>query len=778
MAPTKYVDRPVPTISLRDFDARIDVITQELVDAAENHGFFCIVDHGITRDAVDGIFNQSARFFNQPDPVKSQVPFSPQHNAGWEKNAQIRPSTGAVDRKESYQMQFGEGMNGRWLSDQTLPGFRAEALEFMHRVQAVSERLMRCFARGLNFEEDYFVKAHDVSRPESQTVCRLLHYFETPQVPNPTGEVHHRAGAHADWDFLTLLFQKAGQSGLEICPGREVSTSFGYGDAWTKVEPDADKNAIVCNVGDLLMSWSDDRFKSTFHRVKAPCEPDDFYGERYSIAFFNQPCKDAKIQGPLKKYPMVTGEEFTRNAMSRNYQAIQDKLKKEKEPAVAVVEVSATVAEPSILETKFDRLNPTSNTTSTIPMVSVTLPLADPSPIEKLPAELLECILLEVAKHAVPPVTEDEDSESVVYRYTQEEEQACSLAFRLTSRRFRNCSWKAFGAYLGETIFDLRSRQSISNLTAASTCEHLAPWVTKLIIACAEVPPGYPLDHGAMPMRMEQAEWDQLRQDSYSDLLQIKLAEDSWYPRIWKQKGYGSPMTGSGIPTSASPPRLARASTSMSIIQEAGMRALQEVLAQVFFCFKNIENIEFYHQPRTRPGRYHNLFQKFRNIPRYREEEDMRNAGNIAHLGLQILVQAMVASKITVRTMTLAVDLDEHHAFITNIPSVIFAKASQKQARCISFESPADCEYRSALESVRNLHVETLEIEHRYGEEAFWKSINSEEAGYESEDSETLDLEEFPKKLAKTVKFHPPSFQVALERYWLKHPEGQSGRDE
>jgi len=116
----------------------------------------------------------------------------------------------------------------------------------------------------------------------------------------------------------------------------------------------------------------------------------------------------------------------------------------------------------------------------------------------------------------------------------------------------------------------------------------------------------------------------------------------------------------------------------MSIIQEAGMRALQEVLAQALFCFKNIDNIEFYHQPCTRPGRYHNLFQKFRNIPRYREEEDMRNAGNIAHLGLQILVQAMVASKITVRTMTLAVDLDEHHAFITNISSVIFAKASQK----------------------------------------------------------------------------------------------------
>lgn len=73
------------------------------------------------------------------------------------------------------------------------------------------------------------------------------------------------------------------------------------------------------------MSWSDDRFKSTFHRVKAPCEPDDYYGERYSIAFFNQPCRDALIQGPLKKYPLVTGEEFTRNAMNRNFRALEMK---------------------------------------------------------------------------------------------------------------------------------------------------------------------------------------------------------------------------------------------------------------------------------------------------------------------------------------------------------------------------------------------------------------------------------------------------------------------
>lgn len=114
----------------------------------------------------------------------------------------------------------------------------------MRKAQEVSEKLMICFARGLGFEDNYFVKAHDITKPDSQTVCRLLHYFETPRVDNPAGEVFHRAGSHTDWSFTTLLFQKAGQSGLEICPGREVSTSFGYGDIWTKVEPDVAKNAI------------------------------------------------------------------------------------------------------------------------------------------------------------------------------------------------------------------------------------------------------------------------------------------------------------------------------------------------------------------------------------------------------------------------------------------------------------------------------------------------------------------------------------------------------
>jgi len=65
------------------------------------------------------------------------------------------------------------------------------------------------------------------------------------------------------------------------------------------------------------MRWSDDKFKSNFHRVKLP-GPGDSKGPRYSIAFFNQARSETVIQGPLKKYEAITGGQFIAEAMLRN----------------------------------------------------------------------------------------------------------------------------------------------------------------------------------------------------------------------------------------------------------------------------------------------------------------------------------------------------------------------------------------------------------------------------------------------------------------------------
>lgn len=97
-------------------------------------------------------------------------------------------------------------------------------------------RLLRCFAVGLGFPEDFFVKEHDTARgSDCMTAFRILHY------PDCTGATHPdnywRAGAHTDFDILTLLFQRPGQGGLEMVGGRDSSTEFAWGDKWIPVHP-------------------------------------------------------------------------------------------------------------------------------------------------------------------------------------------------------------------------------------------------------------------------------------------------------------------------------------------------------------------------------------------------------------------------------------------------------------------------------------------------------------------------------------------------------------
>ena len=97
MAQTRYVDRPIPQISLKDFDNRINEITTELISAAENVGFFTLIDHGLSKEDIESIFMTSKSFFELPDETKKTVPWNT-NNVGWEKNSQIRPSTGKPAR--------------------------------------------------------------------------------------------------------------------------------------------------------------------------------------------------------------------------------------------------------------------------------------------------------------------------------------------------------------------------------------------------------------------------------------------------------------------------------------------------------------------------------------------------------------------------------------------------------------------------------------------------------------------------------------------------------
>ncbi|KAI8095293.1 hypothetical protein BDF21DRAFT_405605 [Thamnidium elegans] len=311
-------------VDLSNYETRQEEITKTIMEASTGQGFFYVVNHGIEIQDIRSMFEASHDFFALDDQIKSQYPIDVSRNAGWEKLAQIRPSTGVADLKESMQLGFHNNED-LWPTLDHAPTFRPTAERFMHQCNDVSTKLLTCLALGLGFQSDFFTKCHDVTQPDCLNTLRCLHYHDiTGQVFPPE---YWRAGAHTDFDTLTLLFQRPGENGLEVCPGREASTEFGHGDAWTAVSPT--EGDIVCNIGDMIMRWSDDKLKSNFHRVRAPVVG-EYQGPRYSIAYFNQANSSAIIQGRTRYPEPITAGEFIKLAMERNYRALEElKTKKE-----------------------------------------------------------------------------------------------------------------------------------------------------------------------------------------------------------------------------------------------------------------------------------------------------------------------------------------------------------------------------------------------------------------------------------------------------------------
>lgn len=303
--------RSIPVIDLSDFEQRKEEITEQLWSAATEIGFFQIRNHGIPVEEVRAAFAMAQDFFALPQAQKSQYPLWEGMNAGWEYREQVRPSTGTADQKESYQITVPR-MDGLWPSDEVLRGFQRSMLHFESRCWQTGMRVLSCFATKLGFAEEFFTVAHDPTLPDYQSTLRLLHYLPMTQVDEADGELW-RAGAHTDFDCLTMVFQQVGQGGLQVCPGAEVDAL-----AWSNVEPQDE--VITCNIGDMLMRWSDDQLKSTLHRVRMP-RADEYQGARYSMAFFCQANADVEIQGPQKTYEPISAADYLKQRIAANFKA-------------------------------------------------------------------------------------------------------------------------------------------------------------------------------------------------------------------------------------------------------------------------------------------------------------------------------------------------------------------------------------------------------------------------------------------------------------------------
>ena len=265
----------VSGLSSRDPAARAAVV-EAIHRACLDNGFFYIRDHGIPSGLMDAVFAETRAFFDQPEAAKAEVAKTNSFcNRGWEPlRAQALEPGAPPDLKENFYLgrelplehpavvarKFNHGPN-QWPAG--MPGFRPAMRAYYEAMLDLSERVMGALATALHLPAE----RHAEFLREPMATLRLLHYPPQP----PDAEAGQKGvGAHTDFGVLTFLLQD-GNGGLQV---QDPKTG-----AWLDVAPIP--GTYVVNLGDTLARWTNDRYRSTLHRVINVSGR-----ERYSVPFF------------------------------------------------------------------------------------------------------------------------------------------------------------------------------------------------------------------------------------------------------------------------------------------------------------------------------------------------------------------------------------------------------------------------------------------------------------------------------------------------------------
>jgi isopenicillin N synthase-like dioxygenase len=320
----------IPVIDIGPFragsEAGKEAVARAVAEACEKVGFFCITNHGIPEADFVNAFKVSRDFFDMPIEAKRRYApvgeVAPRGYAAMETKGLAATLDAAVPKDLREQMMLGT-LAPMPPSYAALPGaagcyapniwpeepaaYRDIFTTLYWRCETLAETLMRIFALGLGLPEGYFADKID----HHFSVLGSNHYPELDHDPLP-GQL--RTGAHTDFGSLTILAPTAAQGGLQVkmADGR-----------WLDVEPIP--GCLIINLGDMMARWTNDRWKSTLHRVVNPPEGAGARSRRQSIAFFCHPNYDAEIEciptcmspGVPAKYPPIMAGEHMRMKMQK-----------------------------------------------------------------------------------------------------------------------------------------------------------------------------------------------------------------------------------------------------------------------------------------------------------------------------------------------------------------------------------------------------------------------------------------------------------------------------
>lgn len=277
----------IPSVDLRDFLSEDPGRKQKFIDeigaAYENIGFVALRGHFLDDELVDNLYNEVKKFFALPVDTKQkyEVP-----GIGGQRGYVSFGKESAKGKKEGDLKEFWHF--GQYVENnpeleaeypanvevEELPEFNAVGKQTYRMLEKTARYVLRSLALHLGLEETYF----DNYIHNGNSILRPIHY--PPITEEPKEAV--RAAAHGDINLITLLMGAQGK-------GLQVQNHEGD---W--IDAIAQPDELMINVGDMLSRHSNNKLKSTIHRVVNP--PKELWGtSRYSIPFFMHPVSDMKL---------------------------------------------------------------------------------------------------------------------------------------------------------------------------------------------------------------------------------------------------------------------------------------------------------------------------------------------------------------------------------------------------------------------------------------------------------------------------------------------------
>ena len=300
----------IPSVDLADFLSddpdRKQKFVNEIGSAYEEIGFVSLKNHFLDDNLVDHLYKDVKSFFALPLETKESyeidglggqrgyISFGKEHAKGRKKG----------DLKEFWHFGQEADADAKLIEEypenvkvKELDNFNNTGMEAYRMLEKTGIYVLRALAIYIGLEETYF----DHWARNGNSILRPIHY--PPITTEPDGAV--RAGAHGDINLITLLMGAS-------AGGLQVLTKDGV---WMDAIPEEDE--LVINVGDMLERLTNNKLRSTIHRVINPPKH-EWNKPRYSMPFFMHPrsempldCLDKCVtpENP-KQYEDITAGEF------------------------------------------------------------------------------------------------------------------------------------------------------------------------------------------------------------------------------------------------------------------------------------------------------------------------------------------------------------------------------------------------------------------------------------------------------------------------------------